>query len=127
MQENRAPVRTLVRYTRLASADQGLQGGLAPPRNECTGRGFLLRRDPMGMWGGPKDQAYEPRAKLAWITPSAEASSTDAGYFLDCIEAGRESDVSVSLAAAATEVLLAAYTSAQSGQTVDLPLPRKAT
>ena len=83
--------------------------------------------DPMGMWGGPKAESYVPRSKLAWITPLAQAQSTDVGYFLDCIEAGRESDVSASVAASATEVLLAAYRSAQSGRTVDLPLPRKTT
>lgn len=83
--------------------------------------------DPMGMWGGPKAESYVPRSKRAWITPSVQAQLTDVGYFLDCIEAGRESDVSASVAASATEVLLAAYQSAHSGRTVDLPLPRGTT
>lgn len=82
--------------------------------------------DPMGMWGGaPKDPQFVPRQKRAWIAPP-HAGPTDVGYFLDCIENGRESDVSATLAAQATEVLLAAYQSAASGRSVDLPLPRSA-
>ena len=83
--------------------------------------------DPMGMWGGPKAEPYLPHPKLAWITPSAAARATDVGYFLDCIEEGRQSDVSASVAAAATEVLLAGYQSAATGRVIDLPLPREAT
>jgi predicted dehydrogenase len=81
--------------------------------------------DPMGMWGGPKAEAYVPRPKRAWIAPSSPAEATDTGYFLDCIEQGRESDVSAALAARATEVLLAAYQSAAGGRMVNLPLARK--
>jgi myo-inositol 2-dehydrogenase / D-chiro-inositol 1-dehydrogenase len=82
--------------------------------------------DPMGMWGGPKAEPYAPRAKQSWITPAADEQSADVGYFLDCIAGGRESDVSASVTAHATEVLLAGYQSAQSGRVVDLPLPRTA-
>lgn len=83
--------------------------------------------DPMGMWGGPKAAAYTPDPKQAWITPDAQERPSDAEYFLDCVEQGRESDVSAMLAAHATEVLLAGYESAAKGHTVQLPLPRKAT
>jgi predicted dehydrogenase len=83
--------------------------------------------DPMGMWGGPKTEPFVPSPKQAWITPSVSVPLTDVGYFLDCIEQGRQSDVSASVAAAATEVLLAGYQSAATGQVVALPLPRKAT
>ena len=84
--------------------------------------------DPMGMWGGPKDETYAPRPKLAWSTPPAAAGTpNDFTHFLDCVEDGRQSDVSASLAARATEVLLAAYRSASTGQTIPLPLPRKPT
>ena len=83
--------------------------------------------DPMGMWGGPKAEPFVPRPKQAWITPSVSVPVTDVGYFLDCIEQGRQSDVSASVATAATEVLLAGYQSAATGQVVALPLPRKAT
>jgi predicted dehydrogenase len=83
--------------------------------------------DPMGMWGGPKAAQYTAEPKQAWITPPENGRPTDTEYFLDCIEQGRESDVSAKLAAGATEVLLAAYESAAKGRTVQLPLPRNAT
>jgi len=80
--------------------------------------------DPMGMWGGPKDPKYAPDPKQAWVTPPSSIEKSDAEHFLDCIEAGRASDVPASLAAQTTEILLAGYRSAASGSWVDLPLPR---
>lgn len=79
--------------------------------------------DPMGMWGGPKDARFDPQPKSAWITPSG-ADRSDAMYFLDCVEHGRQSDVSAELAAQTTEILLAAYQSATTGKAVMIPLPR---
>jgi len=79
--------------------------------------------DPMGMWGGPKDARFEPKPKLDWVTTS-DAGSSDAKYFLDCVEQGRQSDVSVDLAGQTTEILLAAYRSATTGKAVMVPLPR---
>ena len=79
--------------------------------------------DPMGMWGGPKDARFEPKPKLDWITAS-DAGSSDAKYFLDCVEQGRQSDVYVDLAGQTTEILLAAYRSATTGKAVMVPLPR---
>jgi predicted dehydrogenase len=80
--------------------------------------------DPMGMWEAPSDGPYSRRPKQAWITPESSVGSPDAAYFLDCIEQGRESDVSASVAALSMEVLLAAYRSAATGEVVQLPLPR---
>jgi predicted dehydrogenase len=80
--------------------------------------------DPMSMWGGPKDEAYKARPKQDWIAAADDASQADVKHFLDCIEEGRTSEVPVRTAAAATEVLLAAYQSAASGDIVSLPLPR---
>ena len=51
---------------------------------------------------------------------------SDVTWFLDCIESGRPSDVSAKVAAMATEILLAGYQSAATGNVVDLPLPREA-
>jgi hypothetical protein len=78
----------------------------------------------MAMWGGPKKEIYVPKPKQAWIMPPASIEATDVGYFLDCLEQGRPSDVSATLAARATEILLAGYQSAATGMVVDLPLPR---
>ena len=58
-----------------------------------------------------------------WV-PIAARDVSDAGCFLDCLDAGRESDMSVTEAAAATEVLLAGYRSAARREVVTLPLPR---
>lgn len=67
--------------------------------------------DPMGMWSGPKSREHVARPKQNWIAPAADAPARDVTYFLDCVEAGRQSDVSVNLAADVTEILLACYRS----------------
>jgi predicted dehydrogenase len=82
--------------------------------------------DPMGMWATPRPERFTPRPKQAWATPPALRENDDIARFLDCIEAGRASDVPAALGAEATEVLLAAYRSAATGEVVELPLPRGA-
>ncbi|MAV37879.1 MAG: hypothetical protein CMJ59_20770, partial [Planctomycetaceae bacterium] len=72
--------------------------------------------DPMGMWGGPKDPAFVPAPKRSWLTPAA-GEKDDFTHFLDCIEAGRTSDVPAELAGHATAALLAGYQSA-AGRTI---------
>ncbi len=62
------------------------------------------------------------RPRQVWLTPTAPHHVTDVSHFLDCLEQGRESSVSVELAAQATEVLMAGYRSAATQQTVTLPL-----
>jgi hypothetical protein len=57
-----------------------------------------------------------------WVPLTATAS--DAAYFLDRLDAGRDSEMAAAEAAAATEVLLAAYRSASAGEVVTLPLAR---
>jgi hypothetical protein len=56
--------------------------------------------------------------------PATPPAASDASYFLDCLDAGRESEMAVAEAALTTEVLLAAYRSASRGEVVTLPLPR---
>ena len=77
--------------------------------------------DPMGMWSGPKKEDYVAQSRQSWISPARELYPQDVEYFLDCIENGRQSDVSAELAAHATEILLAGYQSAASQQVVSLP------
>ena len=74
--------------------------------------------DPMGMWNALPDSPYQAGAKESWITPHGNTS--DARHFLDCLEQGVPTEMPVDIGAAATEVLLAAYQSAASGQTVEL-------
>lgn len=78
--------------------------------------------DPMGFWSSTQE-AVHARPKKAWV-PIPPAGPSDAGYFVDCLEAGRDSEINVAEAALTTEVLLAAYRSAASKEVVTLPLPR---
>ncbi|MDP6553922.1 MAG: Gfo/Idh/MocA family oxidoreductase [Pirellulaceae bacterium] len=78
--------------------------------------------DPMGMWQAPPSSPFRAKPKLDWIVPGSTSWKLDTSYFLDCVEKGRASEVPVELAAAATEVLLAAYRSAATGRPVQLPL-----
>ncbi|GBD36519.1 Inositol 2-dehydrogenase/D-chiro-inositol 3-dehydrogenase [bacterium HR36] len=79
--------------------------------------------DPMAFWQSTM-QITHARPKGTWwpLNPMAEQ---DAAYFLDCLDAGRESEMSVREAAHIAEVLIAAYQSAATGQPISLPLPRK--
>ena len=79
--------------------------------------------DPMGMWATPPGSSFEPLPRQSWMTPPS-TQRTDAEYFLDCIEQGRASVVTAEIAARATEILMAGYQSAATGQTMKLPLPR---
>jgi predicted dehydrogenase len=78
--------------------------------------------DPMGFWVSTQD-AVHLRPKQTWL-PVTPPAASDASYFLDCLDAGRESEMSVAEAALTTEVLLAGYRSASRGEVVTLPLPR---
>ncbi len=69
--------------------------------------------DPMGFWSSTTAEAGA-LPKTAWLTPSAEVRDEFA-FFLDCVEAGRASDMSAHVAAQVNGVLLAMYESAASG------------
>lgn len=78
--------------------------------------------DPMGFWKSTME-AVHARPKTSWV-PVGSPPVNDASYFVDCLEAGRESPISAVEAAHTAEVLLAAYRSAARGEVVKLPLPR---
>jgi predicted dehydrogenase len=78
--------------------------------------------DPMSFWTSSQEEAMA-RPKRNWL-PVAPPGQSDAAYFLDCLDSGRDSEMSVAEAALATEVLLAGYRSATSGEVVALPLAR---
>jgi predicted dehydrogenase len=78
--------------------------------------------DPMGFWTSTMD-AVHLRPKRTWV-PAQGTAPSDASYFLDCLDAGRDSEISVPEAALAIEVLLAGFKSAATRQVVTLPLPR---
>ena len=79
-------------------------------------------QDPMAFWSSTQ-QDNGVRPKKTWVPVWPAAS--DASYFLDCLDAGRESEMSVIPAAHAAEVLLAAYRAAAEGTVVTLPLARE--
>ncbi|MBL8830436.1 MAG: Gfo/Idh/MocA family oxidoreductase, partial [Planctomycetaceae bacterium] len=64
--------------------------------------------DPMGFWTSTTTAAGA-KPKLGWLTP-ADATN-DVKHFVDCVVAGRPSDVSAVDAAAVMEMLMAAYRS----------------
>ncbi len=78
--------------------------------------------DPIGFWSSTQ-AAVHLRPKQAWL-PFGPAPRSDASYFLDRLDAGKDSEMSVAEAAHGTEVLLAGYRSAATGEVVKLPLPR---
>ena len=78
--------------------------------------------DPMSFWTSTQEHVHV-QPNRTWV-PVWSSGPSDASYFLDCLDAGRESEMSVTQAAQATEVLLAAYPSAATREVVFLPLPR---
>jgi predicted dehydrogenase len=78
--------------------------------------------DPMGFWQSTQDEVHV-RPKRTWL-PTRPTAGSDASYFLDCLDANRDSEVNAAEAALATEVLIAGYLSASKGEVVTLPLRR---
>jgi len=78
----------------------------------------LHPQDPMGFWKSTFEEV-DAMPKQAWVMPPgyplAGAAKSDAAHFLDCIEAGHQSDVSAERAARVVKVLMAAYRSAATG------------
>jgi len=80
--------------------------------------------DPMSFWRSTQE-GTSTKPKRNWIPLHGKAeSSNDASRFIDCIESGRESEMSAKDGAAVVEVLMAGYVSAASGDVVSLPTAR---
>ncbi len=79
--------------------------------------------DPMGFWKSTNEESGV-RPKQDWVLASDLATKSDAVHFIDCVIQGRKPDVSVDVAALTTELLTAAYQSAATGTSVELPLVR---
>jgi len=77
--------------------------------------------DPMSMWRSTQVELGVPR-KTGWLAFEDESDwgAHEVSSFLDCLDADRTPDVGVDLAAAATEVVLAAYRSAARADPVQL-------
>jgi len=72
--------------------------------------------DPMGFWKSTFEEV-EAAPKQAWGKPPGEGKS-DVACFVDCLEAGRPSDLSAEVGAEVVKVLMAAYESAATGRFV---------
>lgn len=82
-------------------------------------------RDPMGFWSSTQREV-NCLPKENWSSlPKPEDSKGDENHFLDCLEMNRESEMNVAQAAKITEILLAGYKSAATGEVVHLPLSRE--
>ncbi len=77
--------------------------------------------DPMSFWSST-GQKTRRRPKLDWYKPETVPTRSDQALFLDSIEQGKESEVTIADGATATEAMLAAYKSAATGKLVSLPL-----
>lgn len=75
-------------------------------------------QDPMAFWPSTT-AAMGGKPKRAWL-PIGPPAKSDASAFIDCLQAGHDSEMPASRALHATEVLLAAYQSAASGEVVRL-------
>jgi myo-inositol 2-dehydrogenase / D-chiro-inositol 1-dehydrogenase len=73
--------------------------------------------DPMGFWHSTQEATVPP--KRTWVPLSAGGERSDAACFLDCIEQGREAEVTAQDGAALVEALMAAYASAARGEPVE--------
>ena len=81
--------------------------------------------DPMGFWSST-NQEVGANPKESWaILPLEADEPNDANHFVDCIENEEESEMNAAAAAHLTEILLAGYKSAATGEVVDLPLKRE--
>ncbi len=78
--------------------------------------------DPMGFWSSTV-AAAGIESKRAW-RPVEPIVENDTSYFLDCIEAGRASDVPASVGAHVVEIIFAGYKSAATGQPVTVVSPQ---
>jgi len=80
--------------------------------------------DPMSFWKSTQGETGT-KPKKSWVPLHEKGeSANDASRFIDCIESGRESEMSAKDGAAVVEVLMAGYVSAAEGDVVSLPLPR---
>ena len=77
--------------------------------------------DPMGFWSSTITRA-NTAPKTDWYTPATLPAKSDQSLFLDCLEQEKEAEVTAADAAKASEVMLAAYQSAATGEVVPLPL-----
>ena len=77
--------------------------------------------DPMGMWTSTQAEADIPPKRL-WVSvgEGSEHQSPDIKAFVDCIEAGRETEMNTAFAAQSVAVIRAGYESAASEKVINI-------
>ena len=98
------------------------------PRMEVYGEGSAWSpppsspKDPMGFWRATQQEAgLKPKTQWLPLVKGVDPQA-DVKYFVDCIQSGRESEMSAPDGAAAVEILMAGYLSAATREVVSLPL-----
>ena len=77
--------------------------------------------DPMGMWGSTQADIRVPPKRL-WVSANQEGEqqAPDMKAFVDCIEAGKESEMNAAFAAQSVAVICAGYQSAANGEVITI-------
>lgn len=75
--------------------------------------------DPMGMWGSTNTESGVPPKRL-WPAIGEEEVRSEMEVFVDCIEAGEESEMNAEIAAESVAVIAAGYRSAATGEVVSI-------
>ena len=75
----------------------------------------------MGMWASTQAESEVPPKRL-WVSvdEGSEQQGPDMRAFVDCIEAGRESEMNAAAAAQSVAVIRAGYESAASGEVITI-------
>ena len=77
--------------------------------------------DPMGMWSSTQTESgIVPKRQWVSVSEASEQQAPDMRAFVDCIEAGRESEMNAAFAAQSVAVIRAGYESAATGKIVEL-------
>jgi predicted dehydrogenase len=77
--------------------------------------------DPMGMWSSTQTESgMVPKRQWVSVNQAGEQQGPDMRAFVDCIEAGRESEMNATFAAQSVAVIRAGYESAASGKIITL-------
>ncbi len=77
--------------------------------------------DPMGMWASTQTESgMVPKRQWVAVNAASEQQGPDMRAFVDCIEAGRESEMNAAFAAQSVAIIRAGYESAASGKIIEI-------
>lgn len=77
--------------------------------------------DPMGMWSSTQTESgMIPKRQWVSVNQAGDQQGPDMRAFVDCIEAGRESEMNAAIASQSVAVIRAGYESAANGEIITL-------